>query len=130
MENQEINVTTETESKATETIKIQFSRKLARQFLSKNGNDMVAINIPNEDPEDKREWEEFVLPATKVHCDHFGSRSLWAKLPSDGTTTLSRSIRPTEENGEWSKETRTVDNNTLKSMVEAYKLKPRTQNAR
>lgn len=130
MENQEINTTTESESKATETLKIQFSRKLARLFTSKSGKDMVAIKIPNEDPNDKTEWEEFVLPVTMVHCDHIGSRSLWAKLPVDGTTTLSRSIKPTEENGEWSKETRTVDNQTLKSKVEAYKLKPKTHNAR
>ncbi len=130
MENQEMNVTPETESKNAETLKIQFSRKLARLFTSKSGKDMVAIKIPNEDPDDKNNWEEFVLPVTMVHCDHVGSKSLWAKLPADGTTTLSRSIKPTEENGEWSKETRTVDNKALKSMVEAYKLKPKTQNVR
>ena len=84
MENQEMNVTPETESKNTETLKIQFSRKLARLFTSKSGKDMVAIKIPNEDPDDKNNWEEFVLPVTMVHCDHVGSKSLWAKLPADG----------------------------------------------
>ena len=53
MENQEMNVTPETESKNIETLKIQFSRKLARLFTSKSGKDMVAIKIPNEDPDDK-----------------------------------------------------------------------------
>jgi len=131
MENTELNtVTTETEQKAVETIKIKFSRKLARAFTSKNGKDMVAIAIPNEDPDDKRSWEEFVLPVTMVHCDHYGSKTLWVKLPADGTTTLSRSEKPVSEDGEWTREERTVDNKTLKSMVEAYKLKPKSQNAR
>jgi len=131
MENTELNtLTTETEQKVVETIKIKFSRKLARAFTSKNGKDMVAIAIPNEDPDDKRSWEEFVLPVTMVHCDHYGSKTLWVKLPADGTTTLSRSEKPVSEDGEWTREERTVDNKTLKSMVEAYKLKPKTQNAR
>ena len=107
MENREINETVETESKVEETIK-----------------------IPNEDPDDKNMWEEFVLPVTMVHCDHLGSKSLWTKLPAEGTTTLSRSIRPDDENGEWSRETRTIDNRTLKSIVEAYKQKPKTQSVR
>ena len=131
MENTELNtVTTETEQKVVETIKIKFSRKLARAFTSKNGKDMVAIAIPNEDPDDKRSWEEFVLPVTMVHCDHYGSKTLWVKLPADGTTTLSRSEKPVSEDGEWTREERTVDNKTLKSMIEAYKLKPKSQNAR
>lgn len=131
MENTELNtLTTETEQKVVETIKIKFSRKLARAFTSKNGKDMVAIAIPNEDPDDKRSWEEFVLPVTMVHCDHYGSKTLWVKLPADGTTTLSRSEKPVSEDGEWTREERPVDNKTLKSMVEAYKLKPKSQNAR
>ena len=131
MENTELNtLSTETEQKVVETIKIKFSRKLARAFTSKNGKDMVAIAIPNEDPDDKRSWEEFVLPVTMVHCDHYGSKTLWVKLPADSTTTLSRSEKPVSEDGEWTREERIVDNKTLKSMVEAYKLKPKTQNAR
>ena len=43
MENQNYEeVAQETEQKAVETIKIKFSRKLARAFTSKNGKDMVA----------------------------------------------------------------------------------------
>ena len=128
MENQE--VTQENEQKVVETLQIKFSRKLARPFTSKGGKDMVAISIPNEDPNDKSPWEEFVLPVQMVHSDHYGSKTLWAKLPEDGTTVLSRSIEPSEENGTWEREERTVDNKTLKSMVEAYKLKPKTQGAR
>lgn len=132
MENQEMNTVTEdqVEEKQVELISIKFSRKLARPFTSKNGKDMVAISIPNEDLNDKRAWEEFVLPVQMVHSDHFGSKTLWAKIPEDGTTTLTRSVKPSDEGGEWTREERTVDNKTLKSMVEAYKLKPKTQGAR
>ena len=118
------------EQQAAEMIKITFSRKLARAFTTKSGKDVVAISIPNADPNDKSPWEEFVLPVTMVHCDHYGSKALWVKLPADGSTTLSRNIKPSVEGGEWTKQERVVDNNTLKSMVEAYKLKPKTQNAR
>ena len=118
------------EQQAAEMIKVTFSRKLARAFTTKSGKDVVAISIPNVDPNDKSPWEEFVLPVTMVHSDHYGSKALWVKLPGDGSTTLSRNFKPSEEGGEWTKQERVVDNNTLKSMVEAYKLKPKTQNAR
>ena len=128
MENQEINEVTE--QSVVETVKLQFSRKLARQFTSKSGKDMVAISIPNEDPADNRAWEEFVLPVTLVHSDHYGSKALWVKLPEDGTTVLSRPNKPSAKDGTWTRDERKVDNKTLKSMVEAYKLKPKTQEAR
>ena len=128
MENQEINNTAvqEPEQQPVETLTIKFSRKLARPFTSKSGKDMVAIKIPNADPEDKNAWEEFVLPVKMVHSDHYGSKTLWAKLPTDGSTTLTRSIKPSSEEDGWTKEERTVDNKTLKSMVEAYKQKNKT----
>ena len=131
MENQVINetATQETEQKVP-TIKITFSRKLARPFTSKGGKEMVAISIPNQDAEDKRPWEEFVLPIQMLHSDHYGSKTLWAKIPEDGSTTLTRSIKPENEDGNWTREERSVDNKTLKSMVEAYKLKPKTQGSR
>ncbi len=132
MEDQEINNTEvqETEQQPVETLTIKFSRKLARPFTSSGGKEMAAIKIPNTDPEDKRAWEEFVLPVKMIHSDHYGSKTLWAKIPSDGSTTLSRSIKPSSEDGDWTKEERTVDNKTLKSLVEAYKLKPKTQSTR
>ena len=128
MENQEMYEAAETQS--VETIEIKFSRKLAKPFTTKGGKDMVSISIPNQDPNDKRAWEEFVLPVKMVHSDHYGSKSLWAKIPADGSTVLTRSIKPADDNGSWTKEERTVDDKTLKSMVEAYKLKPKTQGAR
>ena len=102
MENQEMNlVTAEAEQKETEMLKITFSRKLARPFTTKAGKEMVAISIPNQDAEDKRPWEEFVLPISMLHSDHYGSKSLWFRLPADGTVTLSRAEKPTVENGDW-----------------------------
>ncbi len=130
MENQEYQeVTQENEQKAAETLEIKFSRKLARPFTTKGGKDMVSISIPNQDPNDKTPWEEFVLPVQMVHSDHYGSKTLWAKIPADGVTTLTRSIK-SEETGNWEKKERIVGNKILKSMVEAYKLKPKTQGAR
>ena len=128
MENQSYNVPTE--QKSDETIKITFSRKLARPFTTKGGKEMVAISIPNQDPADKRSWEEFVLPIHMLHSDHYGSKTLWANIPEDGSTLLSRSVKPSATDGSWTREERTVDNKTLKMMVEAYKLKPKTQSAR
>ena len=130
MENQEYQtVTQENEQKATETLEIKFSRKLARPFTTKGGKDMVSISIPNQDPNDKSPWEEFVLPVQMVHSDHYGSKTLWAKIPADGMTTLTRSFR-SEETGNWEKQERVVGNKTLKALVEAYKLKPKTQGVR
>ena len=123
MEYEENNKVEQNENKE---LTIKFSRRLARPFTSKDGKEMVAISIPNENPEDKRSWEEFVLPAERVHDDYYGSKALWAKIPADGNTTLSRSIKPSEENDRWTKEERKVDNNTLKSLVEAYKQKNKT----
>ena len=122
MENQETYGTNETQNSA-EMLTIKFSRKLARPFTTKTGKDMVAIS-------DNRAWEEFVLPVTMVHSDHYGSKALWVKLPEDGTTVLSRPNKPSAKDGTWTRDERKVDNKTLKSMVEAYKLKPKTQEAR
>lgn len=130
MENQENQAIENEQNAPAETLTIKFSRKLARPFTASNNKEMVAIKIPNEDPNDKRSWEEFVLPVHMVHSDHYGSKTLWAKIPADGTTTLSRAEKPLEEGGKWSRTERAVDNVTLKSMVEAYKLKPKTQDAR
>lgn len=44
--------TADAEQKYVETIKITFSRKLARPFTTKNGKEFVAISIPNEKAED------------------------------------------------------------------------------
>ncbi|MCR5593776.1 MAG: hypothetical protein K6F79_08555 [Saccharofermentans sp.] len=123
MGNQE---TQNAEKNEIKNLTIKFSRKLAKPFTGKDGKEFVAISIPNADPEDKRSWEEFVLPVERVHDDHYNSKTLWAKLPEDGKTTLSRSVKPSSQDGTWTKEERQVDNKMLKSMVEAYKQKNKT----
>jgi len=85
MENQE---TQNVEKKEIKELTIKFSRKLAKPFTGKDGKEFVAISIPNADPEDKKSWEEFVLPVERVHDDHYGSKTLWAKLPEDGRPSL------------------------------------------
>ena len=74
MENQDYTQATEQQA-PVEMIEIKFSRKLARPFTTKNGKDMVAISIPNQDQNDKRPWEEFVLPVQFFQLVHFESSS-------------------------------------------------------
>ena len=58
-----------------------------------------------------------------IHDNKFG-KGVWMKLPEDGTTRLSRSVKTgMNENGMpvWGHETREVSNTELKSLLEAYK---------
>ena len=106
---------------AKERITIKFGKGLAKPFTAKDGRELMEIRIPNQDPDDKRPWEAFVLPANFVHDNQYGS-GLWFKLPEDGTTNLSRSVPvETEKGREWKTETRTVSNSELKALVENYK---------
>ena len=92
-------------------------------FTSKNGVDLVRIQIPNKDPNDHTPWAEFVLANKSVHENQFG-KGLWAKIPADGHTTVSKSfLAGKDENGKniWEKDRRSVPNRELKEMVEFYK---------
>ena len=65
----------------------------------------------------------FVLPAKAVHENQYG-KGLWAKIPADGHTTLTRPcLAGQSEDGKniWKDEKTTVSNRELKSMVEFYK---------
>ena len=48
---------------------------------------------------------------------------MWAKLPANGHTTISRSVPDGEKDGkrQWKTEKTTVSNRQLKEMVEYYK---------
>lgn len=62
-----------------------------------------------------------------VHNNQFG-KGVWMKLPADGTTKLSSSIRDGQDasgNAIWRRESREVINIELKSPMEAYKEKKR-----
>lgn len=111
-------------------ISIKFSKKLANNFTDKEGKEFVSVKIPNADPEDHRQWEEFVLPADKVKEDLYSKKCLYAYLPADGSTTLTRSIKPETPDGEWGKEKRKVRNTDLKQMVESYKQRDKGKDVR
>ncbi len=107
-----------------EEISLKFGKGLAEPFTTKDGKELMRIKIPNRDPNDHSPWMSFVLPAKAVHENQYGS-GLWAKIPADGETTLSRNVKTGEENGQpkWEREHKIVSNRELKGMVEAYMSK-------
>lgn len=67
------------------------------------------------------------MKSNHVHEDKFG-KGMWIKLPSEGHTTLRRSVVVGEKSDgrkEWGTEKNRVSNAELKKMVEAYKGRPR-----
>lgn len=113
-----------------EEITIKFAKGLCGEpFMSKNGVELVRIQIPNKDPNDHTPWAEFVLANKSVHENQYG-KGLWAKIPADGHTTVSKSfLAGKDENGKniWEKDRRSVPNRELKEMVEFYKERGETQ---
>ena len=48
-------------------ITIKFARGLfGDEFTARNGNELVRVKIPNEDPEDHSPWASFVVPVGSV----------------------------------------------------------------
>ena len=81
------------------------------------------------DPSDHTPRQEFVLGSNKVHENQYG-KGLWAKIPAEGHTTVSRPfLAGQDENGRniWKREMRTVTNRELKEMVEFYKTRGRDE---
>ncbi|MCD8195781.1 MAG: hypothetical protein LUE24_01190 [Lachnospiraceae bacterium] len=111
-----------------EEVTIKFGKGLVEEpFVSKAGKELVEIKIPNQDPNDSRAWESFVVSPKMVHENKFG-KGVWMKLPADGVTKVSRSfVEGKDENGKniWGSESRMVSNTELKAMMEAYKQKDR-----
>ena len=109
-------------------VTIKFGKGLVGEpFTSKSGKELVEVKIPNPDRGDSRPWESFVISPKVIHDNKFG-KGVWMKLPEDGTTRLSRSMKTgMNENGMpvWGHETREVSNTELKSLLEAYKNKDR-----
>ncbi len=108
-------------------VTIKFGKGLVGEpFTTKNGKEVVEVKIPNRDG-DTRPWESFIISPKMIHDNQFG-KGVWMKLPEDGTTKVSRSVREgQDENGKniWKRESREVSNVELKSMLEAYKEKKR-----
>ena len=107
------------ERESMEEITIKFAKGLCGEpFMSKDGKELVRIQIPNADPNDHSPWQEFVLASKQVHENQYGS-GLWAKIPAEGHTTVSRPfLAGQDETGRniWKKELRSVSNRELKEM--------------
>ena len=116
--------------KEIEEITIKFAKGLCSEpFMSKGGKEFVRIQIPNSDPADHDPWQEFVLESKQVHENQYG-KGLWAKIPADGHTTVSRPfLAGQDEKGRniWDSKKRTVSNRELKEMVEVYKSRGRDE---
>ena len=113
-------------------ITIKFARGLlGEEFTAKNGNELVRVKIPNEDPEDHSPWASFVVPVDAVY-DSQNGKAICVDLPADGETTVTTSpLKGKDPAGKnlWEDERYKVSNSQLKEMVEFYKKKPR-ENAR
>ena len=108
-----------------EEVTLKFGKGLAEPFTSKDGKDYMRILIPNADKGDSTPWASFVLPAKAVHENQYG-KGLWAKIPADGTTTISRpTLKGKDENGKniWQNVRIEVANSDLKAMMESYKTR-------
>ncbi len=121
----EQNMENRTEKKMEE-ISIKFGKGLAEPFTGKDGKEYMRILIPNQDKGDHTPWASFVLPAKSVHENKYG-KGLWAKIPADGTTTVTKAVQVGEQDGKriWENQKTTVPNRELKARVEAYKSRDR-----
>ena len=106
-------------------ISIKFGKGLAQTFKDREGHEYVRIHIPNRDLKERMPWSSFVLPAKAVHENKFG-KGLWAKLPADGSTTITKPVLIRDGAGKIIRndEKREIPNTELKSLVEAYRNKP------
>ena len=108
------------ENTTHEEITIKFGKGLAEPFTSKDGKELVRVKIPNLDPNDHSPWMSFVLSAKAVHENQYG-KGLWAKIPADGNTTVSQSVKL--DDGSWKRVDTVLSNQQIKILVEAYKTK-------
>ena len=112
--------------KKIEEVTLHFGKGTAESFTTKDGKEMMRITIPNQDRSDHTPWASFVLPAKAVHENQYG-KGLWAKIPADGSTTVTKPYLAGQQDGKniWQDEKRAVPNRELKSMVEFYKTQSR-----
>ena len=87
------------ERKEFEELTIKFGKGLAEDFTGKDGKAYKRILIPNTDPADHSPWASFVLPAKAVHENQYG-KGLWAKIPAEGHTTVTKPERTDGIDGE------------------------------
>lgn len=114
---------TQKQARRISEIAIRFGRGRAKPFTSKDGTQYMRILIPNKDAKDNSPWQHFVVPAKSVHESRNG-KGLWIKVPLYGNTTVSRDVRTGfDESGKglYERQSRSVTNIELKTMVEYYK---------
>ena len=107
-----------------EEITLKFGKGcVGEEFQGKDGNSYKEILIPNQDKDDHRPWQTFVVKSNHVHENQYGM-GMWCKLPANGSTTVRRSVKVgQDEQGKpiWDTDKTKVPNKELKKMVEAYK---------
>ena len=123
---------TEDGHKKMDEITLKFGKGcVGDEFQGKDGVKYKEILVPNQDKDDHRPWQTFVVKANHVHENQYG-KGMWCKLPANGTTTLHRSVKVgQDEQGKpiWDTEKTKVSNRDLKKMVEAYKDKDRDRSS-
>ena len=120
------------DAKKMDEITLKFGKGcVGDEFQGKDGVKYREILVPNQDKEDHRHWQTFVVKSNHVHENQFG-KGMWCKLPANGSTTLHRSVKVgQDEQGKpiWDTEKTKVSNRDLKKMVEAYKDKDRDRSS-
>ncbi len=120
------------DAKKMDEITLKFGKGcVGDEFQGKDGVKYREILVPNQDKEDHRPWQTFVVKSNHVHENQFG-KGMWCKLPANGSTTLHRSVKVgQDEQGKpiWDTEKTKVSNRDLKKMVEAYKDKDRDRSS-
>ena len=120
------------DAKRMDEITLKFGKGcVGDEFQGKDGVKYREILVPNQDKEDHRPWQTFVVKSNHVHENQFG-KGMWCKLPANGSTTLHRSVKVgQDEQGKpiWDTEKTKVSNRDLKKMVEAYKDKDRDRSS-
>lgn len=119
-----------TQEKEFKEITIKFAKGcVGNTFTGKDGNDYTSILIPNQEVNDRRPWQTFVVRANAIHEDKYG-KGMWTKLPAEGHTTVRRAVKTgVDENGKstYINKDTVVSNQDLKEMVEFYKNRSKEQ---
>ena len=101
-------------------IAIHFATGHMKEFTGQDGKEYARISIPTEQEQGKS-WPSFVLPRDMVK-ENEGGKSMWAKIPAEGKTTLSVSeATGVGEDGKKLFKTKyaSIENKDLKKLMEA-----------
>ena len=101
-------------------ISILVANGMVKEFTGQDEKEYARISIPMDAPEGKS-WPSFVIPSDKLNVNESG-KSMWAKIPANGKTTLSMSEQVgVKEDGtkEYKTKYASIDNKDLKKLLEA-----------